>query len=80
MKSGLTANINIAAKTEIDALILPQFAVIQNNSGTFVETLNGKTTMQVPVVLGLQDQSGSVQIASGVTEGEQVVNIGLKAE
>jgi hypothetical protein len=32
----------------------------------------------VPVTLGISDQNGNVEIASGVTVGEQVVNIGLK--
>jgi HlyD family secretion protein len=78
MKSGLTANLTIITQTKPNVLLLPQFAVIQNASGTFVETLNGKATMNVPVTLGIQDQSGTVEIASGVTEGEQVINIGLK--
>lgn len=78
IKSGLTANCNIMTQTDTGALILPQYAVLQNDSGTFVETLNGKTEMQVPVTLGIQDASGNVEIASGVTDGEKVINIGLK--
>ncbi len=80
MKSGLTANLDISTQTDANALILPQYAVIQNASGTFVETVTGKTTNQIPVTLGIQDQNGNVEITSGVTAGEQVVNIGLKAQ
>jgi hypothetical protein len=29
--------------------------------------------------LGLQDENGNVEIVSGVSEGEQVLNIGLKS-
>ena len=39
MKSGLTANSDITTQTKNDALILPQYAILQNDSGTFVETL-----------------------------------------
>ncbi len=78
IKSGLTANLNIETKTVAHALILPQYAVIQNATGTFVEILKGGIPAQVPVTLGIQDASGNVEIASGVTAGEQVVNIGLK--
>ena len=79
MKAGLTADLNIKTQTDQNALILPQYAVIQNTSGTFVKILSPSgTPQQVPVTLGIQDQSGNVEIASGVTEGEQVVNIGLK--
>ena len=78
IKSGLTANLDIDTKTDQNALILPQYAVVQNASGTYIDIVqNGKET-QVPVTLGISDQSGNVEIASGVTEGEQVVNIGLK--
>ncbi|MDE2019593.1 MAG: efflux RND transporter periplasmic adaptor subunit [Patescibacteria group bacterium] len=79
MKAGLTADLDIKTQTDRNALILPQYAVIQNTSGTFVEVLSSSgTPQQIPVTLGIQDQSGNVEIASGVTEGEQVVNIGLK--
>jgi HlyD family secretion protein len=78
IKSGLTVNCDVTTQTKTDALILPQYAVLQNDQGTFVNILNGKTETQVPVTLGIQDASGSVEIASGVTDGEQVINIGLK--
>ena len=39
IKSGLTANLDINTQTNQNALILPQYAIIQNASGTFVEIL-----------------------------------------
>lgn len=78
LKSGLTANLNIMTQTDQDVLILPQYAILQSTSGTFVEILQNGTTVQVPVTLGISDNNGNVEIASGTTEGEQVVNIGLK--
>jgi len=78
MKSGLTANLDIQTKTDTSALILPQYAVLQNDTGTFVETLVGGVATETPVTLGIQDENGNVEILSGVTEGEQVLNIGLK--
>jgi HlyD family secretion protein len=78
IKSGLTANLTIAAQTDMNALIVPQYAVIQNASGTFVEVLQNGAPVQIPVVLGIRDQEGNVEVASGVSEGQQVVNIGLK--
>ena len=79
IKSGLTANLNINTQTDANALILPQYAVIQNASGTYVDILQNGKEVQVPVTLGISDQNGNVEIASGVTVGEQVVNIGLKS-
>lgn len=78
MKSGLTADLDITTQTKPDALILPQYAIVQNDSGAFVETLVKGVPEQQPVVLGIEDQNSNVEIASGTTEGEQVVNVGLK--
>ncbi|MHB8860672.1 MAG: efflux RND transporter periplasmic adaptor subunit [Minisyncoccota bacterium] len=82
LKSGLTANIDIQTKKKENVLILPQYAILQNDSGTFVETLagTGTVTTTTPVTLGIQDQKGNVEVLSGVTLGEQVINIGLKAQ
>jgi HlyD family secretion protein len=80
LKSGLTANIDIQTKKKDNVLLLPQYAILQNDTGTFVETLTGKIVTTSPVTLGIQDQKGDVEILSGVTEGEQVINIGLKAQ
>jgi len=78
LKSGLTANLTIATKHKDGVLILPQYAILQNDSGTFVQILqNGKATT-TPVMLGIQDEAGNVEVISGVTEGQQVLNIGLK--
>ena len=79
LKSGLTANIDIQTKTDTNALILPQYAILQNDQGTFVETLVNNKVVQNPVTLGIQDDTGNVEVLSGVTQGEQVLNIGLKS-
>jgi len=78
MKSGLTANLDIATQQKDNALILPQFAVLQNDQGSYVEILENGKMVQEPVTLGLRDDKGNVEIISGVSEGEQVLNIGLK--
>jgi HlyD family secretion protein len=78
IKSGLTANLTIETQTDNNALVLPQYAIIQNTSGTFVEVLQNGATAQIPVTLGIQDNNGNVEVKSGVTAGEQVINIGLK--
>ena len=80
LKSGLTANIDIETKQENNVLILPQYAILQNDQGTFVETVSNNKISQNPVTLGIQDQKGNVEIISGVSEREQVLNIGLKAQ
>lgn len=78
LKSGLTANVDITSKVDQSALILPEYAILQNDSGTFVETLQSGVATTTPVTLGIQDESGNVEVLSGVTAGEKVINIGLK--
>lgn len=80
LKSGLTANIDIQTRKKDDVLILPQYAILQNDVGTFVETLENNKVTQHPITLGIQDQKGNVEILSGVTLGEEVLNIGLKTK
>lgn len=80
LKSGLTANIDIQTKHKDNVLILPQYAILQNDQGTFVETLENNKIKQNPVTLGVEDQKGNVEVVSGVILGEQVLNIGLKAQ
>lgn len=78
MKSGLTINLDVATRHKDSVLYLPQYAILQNDKGTFVQVLENGTIKDVPVTLGLQDQNGNAEIVSGVTLGEQVLNIGLK--
>jgi RND family efflux transporter MFP subunit len=78
MKSGLTANSVITTRQKEAVLFLPQYAILQTDKGTFVEIVENGKVKNMPVTLGLQDQNGNVEIASGVIKGEQVLNIGLK--
>jgi RND family efflux transporter MFP subunit len=80
LKSGFTANIDIETSHKDNVLILPQYAILQNDQGTFVETLENNAVVQHPVTLGVQDQKGNVEVVSGATAGEQVLNIGLKVQ
>jgi multidrug efflux pump subunit AcrA (membrane-fusion protein) len=80
IKSGLTTNLNINTQTDANALILPQFAIVQNASGTYIDVLKNNLETQIPVTLGIRDQNGNVEVTSGVTQGEQVINVGLKTQ
>lgn len=75
LKSGLTVNLEIETERRENVLLLPQFAIIENDDGTFVRGLDGK---EVPVQLGIRSQSGFVEVISGLEEGSRVQNIGLK--
>jgi HlyD family secretion protein len=78
LKSGLTVNLNIETVHKDGVLLLPQFAVIENDQGTFVMKLVNGKPVQMPVTLGIRGPDGTVEIISGLNEGDQVQNIGLK--
>lgn len=79
LKSGLTANLTIETLKKPNTLILPQFAIVENDLGTFVRKREGNKITEVPVKIGVRGQEGSVEILEGVEEGARVLNIGLKA-
>ncbi len=78
MKSGLTANLGIETVKKSGVLSLPQVAIVQNDQGTFVRKYAGGNTKDYPVKIGIRGQDGNVEILSGVSEGDSVVNVGLK--
>lgn len=80
LKSGLTVNLDVETVRKDDVLMLPQFAIIENDRGTFVKKVSDGTSTQIPVTLGIRGQDGAVEILSGLHEGDRVENIGLKTQ
>ena len=89
IKSGLTANLDVKTLTKEDALVLPQFAIIENDRGTFVKKIasagaglaaakNLDQAQETPVKIGIRSPDGRVEVISGLAEGDSVLNIGLK--
>ncbi len=78
IKSGLTANLRIETLRKEGALTLPQYAILENDNGSFVRITENGETKEVPVTIGIRSTNGTVEILSGVTEGMRVANIGAK--
>ena len=77
-KSGLTANLRIETARHTGVLILPEFAIVETDKGTFVRKGSGSSTKDIPVGVGIRGEDSNVEILSGVSEGESVINIGAK--
>jgi HlyD family secretion protein len=72
IRPGMTANVRIITRQATNVLIVPRRAVRVGDGITYVErVLAGDRLEAVAVQLGLQDPS-SVQIVSGLQEGDQV--------
>lgn len=78
LKSGLTANLEIQSLKKDNVILLPQLAILETDTGTFVRKLENGVVKDVSVVLGARDRAGSVEIVSGVSEGDKVINVGLR--
>jgi len=74
VKSGMTANVDIVTATRASAISVPARAVYRNNGKSYVKILlaNG-TTGEREVTTGIQGADGSLELMSGVKEGESVV-------
>ena len=79
LKSGLTTNLTIETDRKDGVLLLPQYAIVENDQGTFVrERVDEKTTKDLPISVGIRGADGMVEIISGAKEGLEVLNIGSK--
>lgn len=76
VKPGMTANIDITTATRENAIYIPQRAVTTAANGTrTVQVYHGqKAPLEArSVTVGLRDENGNIEIASGLNEGEVVV-------
>lgn len=77
-KAGMTANLTIQTAKKEGVLIVPQYAILKEKEGAFVFKMSQGKEEKIPVILGMQDQKGNVEVISGLEEGDEVLNIGLK--
>ncbi len=78
IKSGLTSKLEIITGEKKDVLTVPEYAVIKEDTNTFVMKQSGKEFIKVPVEIGLRGQDGFVEVVSGLVDGdvvETVVNV-----
>lgn len=74
IKSGMTANIDIATASREGALFIPSRAVITRDGSKFVMvTSTDGTTTETAVTTGLKGSDGSIEVLSGLTEGARVL-------
>lgn len=77
-KTGLTASLDIETMKKTGVIVAPQFAVIENDKGTFMRKIYSDSFLEVPVKIGIRGRDGTVEILSGVQEGDRVANVGFK--
>ncbi|MFH1246194.1 MAG: efflux RND transporter periplasmic adaptor subunit [Candidatus Liptonbacteria bacterium] len=75
VKSGLTANLAIQSAKRENVLVLPQYALLETDNGTFVKRKTQTSTEDILVEIGIRDSRGMTEIKSGVSESDEVLNL-----
>ena len=73
VKSGMTANVDIATDERADAVAIPQRALKTENGQTYVEVRKGDSIDKINVETGLRGSDGTIEIVSGLSEGDRVI-------
>jgi len=73
IKSGMTANIDILTAQKEDVLIVPQRVIFEKENGRFATVLRDGKSIDVLVETGIRGSDGSIEITSGLSEGELIV-------
>lgn len=80
LRSGLTVNLFIQTVFIEDAIVIPQFTVIEKDEGTFVQKdVNGER-VETKITIGVRGEGGMLEVTSGLSKGDTIYNIGLKKE
>jgi RND family efflux transporter MFP subunit len=73
VKSGMTASLIITGERKDDVIAIPQRSVITKNDKKYVQVLENGKIVEKTVETGLRGSDGSIEIISGLVEGESVV-------
>ncbi len=79
LKSGMTANIDILAQSKENVIVIPQRAIITDETGakTVQILLGDGSTEKVPVKTGLRGSDGNIEIMEGINEGDKIISSAL---
>lgn len=72
IKSGMTANTDIAGVKRDNVLFIPGRTISGKGTAKTVNLVEGETTREVSVETGLRGSNGDVEILSGLKEGDKV--------
>ena len=72
IKSGMTANTDIAGEKRENILFIPGRTISGKGASKTVNLIDGETTREVAIETGLRGSNGDVEILSGLKEGDKV--------
>jgi HlyD family secretion protein len=72
IKSGMTANTDIAGARRDNVLFIPGRTISGKGTAKTVNLIDGETTRETKIETGLRGSNGDVEILSGLKEGDKV--------
>lgn len=73
IRSGMTANVWIKTAISENTLFVPVSAIQNKDGKKIVQVLSGKQIIEKEVVTGIKNDTGMIEVISGISEGEQVI-------
>lgn len=73
IRSGLTTTLHIGTAKREQAIKVPAYAIERKNDRSYVIVKAGEQVTEREVVLGVRGKDGTVEVVSGLEEGEEVV-------
>ncbi len=73
IRSGMTANIDISTDERSDVIYVSARTVITRDGKKYVRIPNGLAVSEKEVTVGLRGSDGSIEVMSGLSEGETIV-------
>ncbi len=73
IRSGMTANIDIAVSKVSGAITVPSRSVKDVNGKKIIQIKEGDALKDIEVSLGIKDSEGNIEIKQGISEGQTVV-------
>lgn len=73
VKNGLTANLRIETEKHAGVLKIPSYAVEKKDEGSYVTVKSGERSESRRIETGLTGVDGTVEVVSGLSEGESVL-------
>lgn len=73
IRSGMTANVWILTATASDTLFVPASAIQIKDDKMIVQVQGESKMIEKEVAVGIENNTGMIEILSGLSEGEQVI-------
>lgn len=80
VRPGMTVTVDITTDTRADVLTIPARSVVWDGERSYVRTFDGLTLHERDVTIGLRGHEGTVEVLTGLSEGEEVVLYGTPME